>query len=54
MERPDPPEPTGPLQPSMLTDEKFKGFEAFLDIENEEDITVPKSTSENKLKEDYK
>ncbi|CAF1027217.1 unnamed protein product [Rotaria sordida] len=43
MERPSPPEPTGPLQPSMSPDEKFKGFEVFLDIENENDITVPKN-----------
>ncbi|CAF3532328.1 unnamed protein product [Rotaria sp. Silwood1] len=43
IERPHPPEPSGPLQPSMLPDEKFKGFEVFLDIENEEDITVPKN-----------
>ena len=27
----------------MLPDEKFKGFEAFLDIENEKNISVPNS-----------
>ncbi len=43
MDRPNPPEPTGLTQPSTLPDEKFKGFEIFLDIENEKDITVPNS-----------
>ncbi len=42
-ERPDPPEPRGPVQPSTLPNEKFKGFEAFFDIENEKDIPVPNS-----------
>jgi hypothetical protein len=44
MDRPNPPEPTGLTQPATLPDEKFKGFEAFLDIENEKDIAVPNST----------
>jgi hypothetical protein len=43
MERPNPPEPTGPVEPSILSDAKFKGFEVFLDIENEKDISVPNS-----------
>jgi hypothetical protein len=47
MERPNPPEPRGPLQPPMLPNEKFKGFEVFFDIENEKDIAVPNSMYEN-------
>lgn len=43
MDRPHPPEPQSMIQPRVLPDEKFKGFEAFLDIENEKDITVPHS-----------
>lgn len=42
-ERPNPPELQRSLQPTMLPDEKFKGFEEFLDIENEKDISVPNS-----------
>ena len=45
MDRPKPPEPQGLAQPRPLPDEKFKGFEAFLDIDNEKDITVPHSQS---------
>lgn len=43
MERPNPPEPSGIAQATMLADDKFKGFEIFLDIENEKDIAVPNS-----------
>jgi hypothetical protein len=45
VERPDPPEPSGSSKPSTLPDAKFKGFEVFLDIENEKDISVPNSMS---------
>ncbi len=47
MDRPNPPEPNGLTQLQMFPDEKFKGFEAFLDIENEKDITVPNSMKPN-------
>jgi hypothetical protein len=50
MDRPNPPEPTGLTQPSTLPDEKFKGFEIFLDIENEKDITVPNSMYRNRTR----
>jgi len=42
-ERPNPPEPSDPTDSSALPDSKFKGFEAFLNIENENDIQVPNS-----------
>ncbi|CAF3346817.1 unnamed protein product [Rotaria socialis] len=41
MERPSPPEPTNVPQTSVIPDDKFKGFEVFLDIENENEIAVP-------------
>ncbi|CAF5031128.1 unnamed protein product, partial [Rotaria socialis] len=41
MERPSPPEPTNVPQASVIPDDKFKGFEVFLDIENENEIAVP-------------
>jgi hypothetical protein len=44
MDRPDPPEPAA-THATTFPDEKFKGFEVFLDIENEKDITVPHSRS---------
>jgi hypothetical protein len=47
MERSNPLEPKEPVQPSVVPDEKFKGFEVFLDIENEKDIAVPKSMLKN-------
>lgn len=47
MDRPKPPEVQGLAQPRTLPDEKFKGFEAFLEIENEKDITVPHSMSQS-------
>lgn len=49
-ERPDPPEPSGPIDSSALPDSKFKGFEAFLDIENEKDISVPNSMSTKSIR----
>ena len=43
MDQPNLTEPIYPIQPSTLPNEKFKGFEAFFDIENEKEITVPNS-----------
>lgn len=47
MDRPKAPENEPLTQPRTLTDEKFKGFEAFLDIDNEKEITVPHSNSQS-------
>jgi hypothetical protein len=49
MDRPNPPEPRDPSQPTTLPEGKFKGFELFLDIENENDIVVPTSMLKKKI-----
>lgn len=41
--RADPPESQPSVEPTATPDKKFRGFEVFLEIEDEKDIPVPKS-----------